>query len=164
MRQLRIQSELCKKKLQIENRSMTCQDDYAPWNEERRTFSPGWVNTNMTANSTASIQNAFRYRSSQELDSYVYAGQHGQYAAGGYVYEFRGSLANIRQNISELHRLGWIDEQTRAIFIQTSLYNPNVNLFTSVTVVVEILATGNFFPSARFEPIDLLSTFRFIFQ
>ena len=141
---------------------MACQDDYTLWNEERRSFSPGWMDSDVKVNGSQSIQNAFRYRSSEELDTYAYVGKHGQYAGGGYVYEFRGSLSNIRQNISELHRLGWIDQQTRAIIIQMSLYNPNINLFTSVTVVVEMLATGNLIPTARFEPIDLQSLFHLI--
>ena len=138
---------------------MTCQNDYSLWNEERRLFSPGWVDANVKVNGSLSIQNAFRYRSSDELDTYPYMGKHGQYAGGGYVYELRGSLSSIRQNISELHRLGWIDDQTRAVIIQMSLYNPNINLFTSVTIVAEILSTGNLITSARFEPVDLQSLF-----
>ncbi|CAF3897839.1 unnamed protein product [Rotaria sordida] len=66
---------------------------------------------------------------------------------GGYVYEFRS-------NLSKLHQLGWIDSQTRAIFIQLSLYNPNVQLFTSVTFLMEFLSTGEIYPQSRFEPMN----------
>ncbi|CAF4465305.1 unnamed protein product [Rotaria sp. Silwood2] len=71
----------------------------------------------------------------------------------GYIYEFRGSLSNLRNNLSELHRLGWTDQQTRHIQIQMSLYNPNVQLFTFVTLQNEFLSTGSIHFQSRFEPI-----------
>jgi hypothetical protein len=68
--------------------------------------------------------------------------EYGKYGEGGYVYEFRSSLLNIESNLSALQQLGWIDGKTRAIFIQLTLYNSNVQLFTSVTFLVELLSTG----------------------
>jgi hypothetical protein len=67
------------------------------------------------------------------LDTYTYR----SYGDGGYVYEFRGLLSDLRSNLSGLHELGWIDIQTRALIIQLSLYNPSVKLFTSVTFLAE---------------------------
>ncbi|CAF3341663.1 unnamed protein product [Rotaria sp. Silwood2] len=78
----------------------------------------------------------------------------------GYIYEFRGSLSNLRNNLSELHRLGWTDQQTRHIQIQMSLYNPNVQLFTFVTLQNEFLSTGSIHFQSRFEPIHF---YEFIF-
>ena len=81
-------------------------------------------------------------------------GEHESYSGNGYVYEFRGRLNEIQRNLSDLHRLEWIDNSTRAIFIQMSLYNPNVQLFTSVMILAEILSTGGIYPTARFEPMN----------
>jgi hypothetical protein len=100
---------------------------------------------------------SFKYQSAKELDSYIYVGDHETYNGGGYVYEFRGSLIDLQSNVTQLHQLGWIDEKTRAIFIQISLYNPNVQLFTSATFLTEFLSTGGIYPQFRFEPMNFLA-------
>ena len=41
----------------------------------------------------------------------------------------------------ELHE--WVDVNTRALFIEFTLYNANVNLFGSVIMLVEFMATGS---------------------
>ena len=156
MRQLRIQSELCHKKQAIDEHRLTCQQDYSLFNEEKRAFLPGWNQTN-PRNYSALILSAFHYQTSKQLDTYMYAGDHANYASGGYVFEFRGRLTDMQSNLSQLHQLGWIDDQTRAVIIQFSLFNPNVNMFTSVTLLVEMLSTGAIIPTVRFEPIDLQS-------
>ena len=59
-----------------------------------------------------------------------------------YVYEFRGRLWEIENNLSLLHKFQWIDSQTRFVNIEMNLYNPNVKLFTSVLLSVQFLSTG----------------------
>lgn len=131
--------------------------DYNRFNEEQRSFLPGWIDERQrlnASNDTRSIRKAFQYRSSPQLDTYWYVGDHGEYAGGGYVYDFRGSLSQLRSNLSVLHRLGWIDEQTRTVILQISLYNANIEMFTSVTLLVEFLSTGSLIANSRFEPIS----------
>ena len=55
-----------------------CQNDYSIGNEEQRLFEPGWTNATSQV-SNASIQRAFQYQS------------------GGYVYDFRGRLADLQE-------------------------------------------------------------------
>jgi hypothetical protein len=59
----------------------------------------------------------------------------------------------MQGNLSELHRLSWIDRQTRAVLIQLNVYNPNVQLFTSVIIAAEFLNTGIIRSSIRVEPM-----------
>lgn len=151
MRQLRIKSDLC-------FINSTCQYDYSFSNEEKRSFGPEWSNET-TQGYSSSILRPFQYHSSDQLDTYVYIGDHQTYGGGGYVYEFRGRLSDIRSNISQLHQLGWIDKQTRAIIIQLNLYNPNVQLFTSVTFLIEFLSTGGIYPQFRAEPMNFHGNF-----
>jgi polycystin 1L2 len=95
------------------------------------------------------------YQTGDQLDNtFVYVGDHGTYGTGGYVYEYRGRLSDLQSNLSELHRLNWTDCQTRAIIIQINLYNPNVALFTSVTLLVEFLSTGGLIPQNSFQPLS----------
>ncbi|CAF1416666.1 unnamed protein product [Rotaria sordida] len=149
MRQLRIKTSLCSDQRLIS----TCKNDYSLFNEEKYSFQPGWINKT-TEEYSSSILKAFKYSTSNELDTYMYIGKRGIHSGNGYVYEFRGRLFDIKSNLSLLHKLGWIDERTRAIFIQLTLYNPNVQLFTSVTFLIEFLSTGSISPTARFEPIN----------
>ena len=150
MRQLRIQPSACRKQSLI---SSICRTDYSFSDEDKQSYAPGWTNaTQQTYN--ASIRQAFQYQQSNELDTYVYVGDHGSYSGGGYVYSFRGRLAELRSNLSQLHQLGWIDNQTRAVLIQMTLYNPNIQLFTAVTFLAEFLSSTGVYPSVRFEPIS----------
>ncbi|CAF4334284.1 unnamed protein product, partial [Adineta steineri] len=68
--------------------------------------------------------------------------------------EFRGRLVDLQSNLSTLHQLGWIDDKTRAVIIQLTLYNPNVQLFTSVTFLAEFLSSSGVYPTAHFEPFN----------
>jgi hypothetical protein len=45
--------------------------------------------------------------------------------------------------------MSWIDEMTRVIFIEFTLYNPNVNLFSNVIMSVEIASPGNIYTSHK---------------
>ena len=152
MRQIRIQNESCKTNLVSE-----CRDDFKWSNEEKRSFGIGWNLSNGTGlNISTRLRTAFQYQSADRLDSYTFSAPEHSYSGGGYVYECRGPLAEIQSNLSALQELSWIDGQTSAVFLQISLYNPNVQLFISVNLVVEFLSTGGAFPYARFEPISFL--------
>ena len=67
MRQLRVKTTLCSSK----TFHLTCQYDYNFYNEEKNSFEPGWKNvTTIKYNST--ISQSFQYKSSDQLDTYVY--------------------------------------------------------------------------------------------
>jgi polycystin 1L2 len=144
----------CQVPKSVEQLISICEGDYNLLSEEQQSFEPGWINQTIQTYSS-SIRQAFMYQSSDTLDTYVYAGDYATYSGDGYMYEFRGSLSDLRSNLSQLHQLEWIDGQTRAVIIQISLYNPNVQMFTSVTSLVEFLSTGSIFPTSHFEPLNL---------
>ncbi|CAF4106163.1 unnamed protein product, partial [Adineta steineri] len=160
MRQLRVKSELCPDQRVISR----CEDSYSFFNEETQLFQPGWTNETIEDEVySSSILKAFNYSTSDELDTYTYVGEFETYRGGGYVYEFRGSLSDMKINLSKLHQLDWIDEKTRAVFIQLTLYNPSVELLTAVTLLAEFLPTSGIYTTARFEPINFY-TFTSILQ
>ena len=155
MRQIRVRSDRCSS----EKIGAMCEDDFHSSNEETRPFQLGW-NKTITPASNSSLDRAFQYRSSDELDSYVTLGNFHSYPGGGYLYAFRGHLTDLRENLSTLHQLGWIDQRTRAVIIQLNLYNPNLRFFTSVVLLVEFLSTGGLYPQVRIDPIDFSSRSR----
>lgn len=156
MRQLRVRSRSC---TDTHFMSSQCNKDYSISGEDRSFYLPGWIReTNETYsywNTSSNLIRTFEYRSSDDLDGYMYIGNHATYAGGGYIYQMRGSINQIRANLSLLQQMHWINHQTRAIFIQLTLYNPNAQLFTAVTLLAECLSTGGVFTSARFEPIQI---------
>lgn len=48
------------------------------------------------------------------------------------------------RTLESLSRSRWLDSQTRAVFVEFTVYNANVNLFCIVTLLFETLATGDF--------------------
>jgi hypothetical protein len=158
MRQLRVKSQLCP----YQHIIATCDNDYSFFNEEQQPFQPGWSNQTSEEEYSSSILQAFEYMTGDELDTNIYVGEHATYDGGGYAYEFRGSLIDLQSNISQLHELGWIDDKTRAVFIELTLYNPNVELFTSVTFLTEFLSSSSIDPTAHFEPINFYSNSLFL--
>lgn len=155
----------CKVLSSFKNIVTSCEAGYSIFGEDKRSFYPGWTTLyNATVGDSpdfkSSINQAFVYNNSDNLDTYTYIGEHATYGAGGYVYNFRGKMNEIIANISMLRELSWIDMQTRAVMIQLNLYNPNINLFTLVTILAEFLPTGGIYPSARFEPVQLLNDFQ----
>jgi polycystin 1L2 len=69
----------------------------------------------------------------------------------------RGQLNFIQGNLSVLQQMNWVDSQTRAIFVEFSVYNPNVNLVMVSTILIEFLSSGSILTSARFDPINLFN-------
>ncbi|UJR18466.1 hypothetical protein I4U23_005372, partial [Adineta vaga] len=130
MKQSRIRITSCSKRIKIKS---ICRNNA----EEKRSFLPGWIEYS-TETFSSSISQSFQYKSNDH----------------GYVYEFRSSLKDLRTDLFQLHQFGWIDQQTRLVQIHMSLYNPNVQLFTFVTLRTEFFSTGSIHFHSRFEPID----------
>ncbi|CAF1323346.1 unnamed protein product [Adineta steineri] len=85
MRQLRVKSTLC----QVQNGiTSTCQHDYNFHNENKYSYKPGWKNS-IIKNYSSSITQSFQYSTNEDLNKYIYVGEHGRYSGNGYVYEFR---------------------------------------------------------------------------
>lgn len=52
------------------------------------------------------------------------------------------TLYNSIANLLAMVRDKWIDGQTRVTFVEFMTYNPNYNIFNSVTLTLEKSATG----------------------
>uniref|UniRef100_G1QWV8 Polycystin 1 like 1, transient receptor potential channel interacting n=1 Tax=Nomascus leucogenys TaxID=61853 RepID=G1QWV8_NOMLE len=57
--------------------------------------------------------------------------------------------------LSRLRASTWIDRSTRAVSVHFTLYNPPTQLFTSVSLSVEILPTGSLIPSSLVESFSI---------
>jgi polycystin 1L2 len=67
----------------------------------------------------------------------------------------RGKLSYIQGNLSLLREMNWVDRQTRAVLVEFSAYNPNIDLVMVSTILVEFLASGSLLTMAQFDPLNL---------
>jgi len=61
---------------------------------------------------------------------------------GGYTFNFRRDPRVTLAKLAELSESDWLDIRTRAVFVEFTLYNANVNLYGSVIMLIEFLSTG----------------------
>jgi len=64
------------------------------------------------------------------------------FQGGGYTFNFRRDPRVTTAKLAELSASDWLDVRTRAVFVEFTLYNANVNLYGSVIMLIEFLSTG----------------------
>ncbi|KAL8594137.1 hypothetical protein ACOMHN_047877 [Nucella lapillus] len=65
------------------------------------------------------------------------------YPSGGYLVDFVINRAVVSNMIEELYENTWLDLQTKAVFVEMVLYNPNNNLFTFLRMATEFPEVGS---------------------
>ncbi|RWS31890.1 polycystic kidney disease protein 1-like protein 2-like protein [Leptotrombidium deliense] len=108
-------------------------------------------------NPAKSKKNEWEYRKSSELDGLPFWGKLDVYSGGGYVVPLRGSQQELQTKVKRLKKQMWIDERTRAVFAEFSVYNPQVNLFAVITIVGEFQPGGGVLPNYRIEIVRLIN-------
>ena len=108
-------------------------------------------------NGFQSIYEAFQYKTAETLQGSPIEGIYDTYDGSGYLYEMRGKLSYIQGNLSLLKQMNWVDRQTRAVLVEFSAYNPNINLVMVSTILIEFLSSGSILTKANFEPLNLFS-------
>ena len=84
-----------------------------------------------------------------------YVGRLETYSGGGYSQDF-GQNYEASLNLTKiLQQHKWIDKYTRAVFVEFTLYNPNVNLFSITTLLFEVSSSGDFNPGTNLLSIRL---------
>ena len=96
------------------------------------------------------------YTDADSLNGYPYWGEMALYSGGGYVVRLDSSYEAMVTQFEQLEQEKWIDEYTRAVFLEFTVYNPSVNLFVVTTILSEFRPSGGVFGSYRFEPCMLL--------
>ena len=160
LRQLRVSKKMCHR-TQFRN---FCYQDYDVFRQDKESYGLKWsLNKSLDSDMKiySSYKDSFVYKSSSQLETYPFFGEYSTYTGGGYTFELRfrdKNLDKLRQDIQNLQLLEWINSQTRAVFVELSVYNVNLNLFAYCTILFEILPTGNLIRVARIEPVILYET------
>ena len=134
-------------------------DDYKPFDEDKANYLIGWSSPPKNSSNfqfpSGSLSRSFQYVSAKDFDSLPYLGIYSNYMGGGYVYNMSHNYDNALADLENLQSSEWLSKETRALFVEFSIFNPNINLFAYCMVLFEFLPTGNIIKSARFDPINL---------
>ncbi|KAI0242842.1 Polycystin-2 [Lamellibrachia satsuma] len=132
-----------------------CRREYNVFSEEKRNFTTGWsLLENDTDDSRIAL--TYKYHSMFELQGLPTYGRRGLYGGGGYVADLGTSQRQARSLLRELS-IEWIDVYTRAVFVEFTIYNPNVNLFAFVNLLTEFPATGGLLRHPRVDSFHVYS-------
>ncbi|NXF72193.1 PKD1 protein, partial [Sclerurus mexicanus] len=78
------------------------------------------------------------------------------YDSSGYVQELGPSLEASRAQLDFLQQHTWIDNMSRAVFVELLQYNPSVDLHVAITLRLEFLGSGQAIAALTISPFPLL--------
>ncbi len=163
IRQKRITEKNCiSQAVQITGKTI-CVPEYSIFNEEKGAFYPGWnlslpvvtdgnVTTPLKMNISSDLMNAFVFKKAKELKSYSHTGTYTTYSGGGYHIFLNNQNNDV---LEKLQLMKWIDEKTRAVFIEFALMNVNIDSFMYGVILFEFLPSGNVIKSFTLNPLNL---------
>ncbi|XP_022904660.1 polycystin-2-like [Onthophagus taurus] len=102
---------------------------------------------------------AFKWQSEDDLEGTSYIGRVATYDGSGFFTKLGRSQHTTTRTISRLKYGMWVRRETRAIFVDTTVYNPNMNLFTNILIVFELPPTGGVLPNIYFRTMKLIRYF-----
>ena len=78
----------------------------------------------MTPNCTQADE--FEYKTPEDSESSPVSAGINSYGGGGYVLKLKGYITKMEQNIDTLKRENWVDNRTRSLILEFSVYNAQV--------------------------------------
>eukprot|EP00743_Colponemidia_sp_Colp-15_P008008 GILK01008673.1.p1 GENE.GILK01008673.1~~GILK01008673.1.p1 ORF type:complete len:875 (+),score=143.44 GILK01008673.1:99-2723(+) len=106
-------------------------------------------------NGRCSVMSAFTYSNSTSTLAFpIYSESF--YDGGGYFLDVAANYDDFLIAVTYLKNFRWLDEYTRAMFIDFNLYNPNYNYWIISRVGFELTASGLLVPSYSFRVIHLV--------
>uniref|UniRef100_A0A674H2L1 Polycystin 1, transient receptor potential channel interacting n=1 Tax=Taeniopygia guttata TaxID=59729 RepID=A0A674H2L1_TAEGU len=143
LRQLRLAQDILQG-MGSAQRSCTDQHSFATADYE-----VGWEST--AGNGTAAWAH-----SAPDLAGIWYWGYISFYDSSGYVQELGPSLEQSRAQLEFLQQHTWIDNMSRAVFVELLQYNPSVDLHVALTLRLEFPGAGQAMAAVTVSPFPLL--------
>ena len=131
--------------------------------EDTDIYQPEWISvpSNIPAENISHelCPRPWRYHSATDLKGVPMWGTTTIYSGGGYVAELGYYIPKAQEVIKELFYHNWIDRRSRGVFIELTVYNAQVNLFSVVTLLAELMPTGGV---VTFRRIDTIRVYRYL--
>ena len=128
--------------------SKNCYAKYFEPDEETASYCIGWVSGECDPNDEIYKYSsaAWKFTSALDIWGFPVTGYYTTYGGGGYI-----ALLDVNRDVSqyildELYLNSWVDRQTRAVFLEFTIYCLNANIFMYNLFVVEFPETGGAFP------------------
>ncbi|NXJ75146.1 PK1L2 protein, partial [Trogon melanurus] len=153
IRQVRVKGDTCPISPKLQHVIQECHAPYSLQSEDTSDYGEHW-NTSAFDNSSA-FSSAWQYQSQSELRGQPSWGKLAIYRGGGYVIHLGTDPKNASRILQYLFNNVWLDTFTRAVFVEFTVYNANVNLFCIISLMFETNALGAFFTSAELQSVRL---------
>jgi len=148
IRQLKVHSNSCQVHEDFQSFINECYDSYADSIEDTESFGPYLSRPD---------DSAWKYFSEDELEGSSHWGLLGvTYSGAGYYKDLNTTKSESKAVVTDLFDNLWIRRGTRAVFVDFTVYNANINLFCVVRLLVEFPATGGAIPSWTFRTVKLI--------
>ncbi|XP_062287305.1 polycystin-1-like protein 2 [Scomber scombrus] len=136
LRQVRVRKNSCETAGSMLQFVPDCFASYSWEVEDTGSYDPGW-NHSLRDNISMSTFGPWEYQTEAHLRAYPVWGHTVLYRGGGFVAELGPNSQNASSTLEHLFTNKWLDTHTRAIFVEFTVYNANVNLFCIVTLLFE---------------------------
>ncbi|XP_073715516.1 polycystin-1-like protein 2 [Misgurnus anguillicaudatus] len=143
LRQVRVRKDSCEIAKSMQHSVSECNGPYSWDAEDTGSYGPGWIQTNDTDDSKMYLT-PWRYQTQGKLRSNPVWGSVALYKGGGFVVNLGPDLKKASRLLRYLFNNTWLDVYTRAVFVEFTVYNANVNLFCIVTLMMETTGVGSF--------------------
>nr|XP_019944360.1 PREDICTED: polycystic kidney disease 2-like 1 protein [Paralichthys olivaceus] len=143
MRQIKIKNNSCKVHNDFQDEITGCYDVYNEKKMDELCF--GLINGT-----------AWTYHTEKEIKGSSHWGLLTTYSGAGYYQDLSRTKEESAAIMTELVDNLWLDRGTRAVFIDFSTYNANINMFCVIRLVVEFPATGGAIPSYQIRTVKLI--------
>ncbi|CAG2212605.1 PKD1L2 [Mytilus edulis] len=158
LRQLRIKPDTCSVNQRLGSLINHCRNEYGWTDDDAKDYLPGWVKPDISnLSAVEESKTPWVYRNSFELANAPYLGEISTYKGGGYVAMFERNVERTNELIDHLRKEVWLDVYTRGVFLEFTVYNPNLNLFGSMIMLVEFMQSGGAVTRMEFKIFRLLS-------
>ncbi|XP_021494524.1 polycystin-1-like protein 2 isoform X1 [Meriones unguiculatus] len=153
IRQVRVRESSCAVAQQFQASFDGCHAPYSLGVEDLADYGESW---NASAhNNSNGFPQAWRYQSQRQRQGYPTWGKLTVYGGGGYVVPLGNDRRSASRVLQYLFDNRWLDTLTRAVFVEFTVYNANVNLFCIVTLTLENSALGTFFSHSALQSLRL---------
>ncbi|XP_051787973.1 polycystic kidney disease protein 1-like 2 [Erpetoichthys calabaricus] len=141
IRQVRVRNNTCPLVKSVQSLVPGCNSPYSWDTEDTNSYGPGW---NDILSNTSQFTSFWKYQTQDILRGHPIWGSSALYRGGGYVADLGTDSQTAKSILQYLFDNTWLDLYTRAVFVEFTVYNANVNLFCIVTLMMETSAIGAF--------------------
>lgn len=100
-------------------------------------FCDNWKSCN-----SSNTHSMWKYQNQMTTGGWTISGNLADYPGGGYVADLGRSKEETDNILRYMLEQQWLDEYTRAVFVELNLFNTNANFFIYISLLAELTAAG----------------------